>query len=90
MDKVVEFLTDYDLKFVNDEYFTALISSNLRNKNDISGSSFIINDLDKNNKLVYNSQIKITNKLSQEFLDEIGFDWPNITKNYIINLIKNI
>ena len=90
MEKLVEFLYEENFKFVDDDYFTSLMKSKLNDEKNISNLSFILNDLDSNNKLVYDSKIKITNGISKKFLDKIGFSWPQITKEYIINLIKNI
>ncbi|MBR3003100.1 MAG: amino acid adenylation domain-containing protein [Clostridia bacterium] len=90
LEKLVEFLDDHGLKFVDDNYFTSLIESKINNPKNVSSISFILNDLDKNNKLIYESKIKITNALSQQFLDTIGFKWPQIIKDYILKLINNI
>ena len=90
MEKLVEYLLEEDFKFVDDEYFTSLIKSKVNDEKNISNLSFILNDLDKNHKLIYDSNIKITNGISKKFLDKIGFHWPQIPKDYIINLIKNI
>lgn len=90
MEKLVEFLSEKDFKFVDDSYFTSLLKSKVNNEKNFSNLSFILNDLDKNHKLIYDSNIKITNGLTKKFLDKIGFYWPQITKNYIINLIENI
>ena len=60
---------------------------NSSKSNDIST---LINDLDKNRNLNYDSKIKINSKHTQKLLKLYGFEWPKIDKKYIQNILKLI
>jgi len=49
-------------------------------KNSLSG---IINDFDENKKLVYNTNIKIKNDFTNNYLKKIYFKWPKIGEKYL-------
>lgn len=51
--------------------------------------SFILNDLKEDYELDYNTSIKLKNDFSNMFLKKTGFDWPTITKQYIMNMFKD-
>lgn len=90
LNKLIDFLPDKDIKFVDDKTFTNLLKSKISDSNNISNISFILNDLDTNHKLIYDSKIKINNIFSKSFLEKINFKWSKINKNYINNLLNNI
>lgn len=50
----------------------------------------LINDLDKDLNLHYDSNIKLNSKHSVKLLELYGFKWPIINKQYIINILKLI
>lgn len=77
------------IDIVNDNTFSKKIYeiSNSKNKEILKG---IINDLDKNNTLDYNTNVKIEGKYTIEYLKKIGFSWPIIDNNYIIKYINRI
>lgn len=59
-------------------------------KNILSG---IINDFDKEKKLVYDSNVTLNNDFTNEVLKKINFTWPNINSEYLekyFNYLKNI
>lgn len=43
----------------------------------------LINDMDENGNLVYDSNIHIENELTLKYLDKIGFDWSEIGLDYL-------
>ena len=65
-----------------DERINTLLSEN----NGVLGG--IINDFDDNRKISYNSNIHIVSEHSKLFLSKLGFYWPKVDKNYIVNYIK--
>ena len=71
------------------DIITGILSDNSR-KEIISG---IIYDLDKNKKLIYTSNIKLTSDFSNKYLSKIGFHWEKSDKKYIrkcMNYFKKI
>ena len=50
-------------------------------KNEIIAS--LVNDIDANKKLIYESNIKINSDFSIALLDKLDFSWPNIDENYV-------
>ena len=52
--------------------------------------SHILGDLNSENKLIYETHIKIKNEFSQNFFKQTGFEWPKISKKYINNLILEL
>lgn len=78
------------INIVSDLEFRNIINNMLKNDEKKYIISNILNDLNSENKLVYDTPIKIESDFSQEFLTKIDFSWPIITKKYIENLIKNI
>ncbi len=49
-----------------------------------------ITDLNNSNMLDYNTTITINTDLTEIFLEETGFKWPAITKEYLKMLIRNL
>lgn len=80
----------YPLHVVHDKEFQNIIDNLLKNNEKRYIISNILNDLNSERKLVYDTQINIQSDFSQKFLKEIDFSWPTITKEYIENLLKNL
>lgn len=85
---LLKVLPDNLINVVTDEEFKNILNRNLQISNNKDIISHIANDLDKDKKLVYVSNIKIKNKISAEFLEKIGFEWGKIDKRYITNLLN--
>ncbi len=47
-----------------------------------------INDMDEQNRLVYDSNIRIENDFTVKYLNSLGFDWCEIDKEYIKKWIE--
>ena len=77
------------ITILNDNDFSDIIReiSNSDGRDVLSG---IINDLNKDNVLDYNTNVEIKNDYTNNFLEKIGFIWPKITKEYLINYIKKL
>ena len=80
----------YKTDIVSDSNFQQILNTTLKNDEKKYIISYILNDLNHENKLVYSTHIKIKNDFSQKFFEKIGFSWATITKKYIENLLKNI
>lgn len=92
---MVNFINELNIKvdFVTDEEFSKKVSNYLKDpilKNDISG---IVTDLDSEKKFKIVSNILMDCNFSAKYLNTIGFNWPEINKEYItkyIEYFKNI
>ena len=72
---------------ISDESFRNLIKQTLKDPNKRNDISSIVNDMDSEFNLIYSSNIKLKNKFSTKFLEEIGFKWPIIDKKYIKSIL---
>ena len=50
----------------------------------------IASDLDNNYHLNYNSDIVLNSEFTIKYLQKCGFDWPVISREYLIRFIKLI
>lgn len=48
----------------------------------------LVNDMDENGKLLYDSNIKIHNEFTVEYLRQLGFEWSDIDFEYIKKYIE--
>lgn len=48
----------------------------------------LINDMDDNGKLIYDSNIRIHNEFTVKYLENLGFEWPDSNFDYIKNYIE--
>ena len=77
------------IEVIKNEEFKQKIKDILNSpKSDFLGT--LINDLDKDLNLNYDSKIKLNSKHSIELLELYGFKWPKIEKKYIMNILKLI
>lgn len=92
---LIKFINELDIKvdFVTNKDFSKKVSLYLKDpilKNDISG---IVTDLDSAKKFKIVSNILMDCDFSVQYLNKIGFNWPEINKEYItkyIEYFKNI
>lgn len=77
-------MSNQNFQIIDDEKFTQILLDN------ISKYMYLVNDIDENNKLVYESKIKIKCSNTKRFMEKIGFEWKKIDKEYIMKLLKNI
>ncbi len=89
LNDLVDLLPEGMIQFIDDEVFDKKLKNSLLNSN-ITSISSLVNDLDENQHLVYDSKIKIKNNFTNMFLDKIDFHWSKIDREYIEKLLKNI
>ena len=77
------------IKIVSEEEFKRKIK-NIIKSSDSQKIAHLINDLDNELNLSYDSKIKIDSNHSIRLLDVYGFKWPNIDKRYLNNIQKLI
>ena len=73
----------YPLKIVSGSEFTAA----LRKTAESSGREYIfetfINDMDNNDRIIYESNIHIENSFTEQYLHRLGFAWSEIGMDYL-------
>ena len=84
-------LNELDLKIdviSNDEFKQKI--KRIITKTNSDDISALINDLDKNLNLNYDSKIRLDSKHTIQLLQLFGFEWSKIDKKYIKNILKLI
>ncbi len=80
---------NYNLDVVDNMVFKQKIRDILSSANS-NILNALINDLDKDLDLNYDSKIKLKSDFSIQLLKQYGFRWPKINKDYILNILKLI
>ena len=78
-----------NLKIVSHEEFKEKVENTLKEKN-VNILSGIINDFDKEKKLIYSSNIEIMSEFTRAFLYKIGFIWPKIDEHYMKKYLEHL
>ena len=90
MDKLIEYFNacGLNMQVVDGKTFTDA----LRKTATETGTEYIfetfINDMDENDKLNYDSNIRIENNFTVEYLRKLGFEWSDIDFEYIRKYIE--
>ena len=92
MKKLLEFLKalNYNISVINEKEFKQTITKILSDDSKKSMLNNLVNDFGKDFDLKYESNIKIKSDFTIKYLNEIGFNWPNIDLNYIEYILKLI
>lgn len=92
IDKFIEILRKlgFTIDVVSDNVFKEHLNSKLFNSSNSDTVSVLLNDMDNNKNLIYKTNLQITNKFTLKFLDKADFSWPEITKDYIEKILKNL
>lgn len=92
IDKLLNFLNDlgFTIDVVSDIVFKEHLNNSLFSNSNSDKVSVLLNDLDSNRNLVYETNLKVTNKFTLKFLSKADFTWPEITKDYIEKILKNL
>ncbi len=90
--KLLEFLKalNYNISVINEKEFKQTITKILSDDSKKSMLNNLVNDFGKDFDLKYESNIKIKSDFTIKYLNEIGFNWPNIDLNYIEYILKLI
>lgn len=75
---------------VDDDVFKDNLKNILFNSPNYDKVSVLLNDIDNDFNLLYKTNLIITNKFTLKFLNIAGFDWPEITKDYIKKVFDNL
>lgn len=89
---LLEFLNslNYKIEVIEESKFKNKINSILNDDKQKSILNNLINDFGKDLKLNYESNIHIKSDFTIQYLNKIGFNWPNIDLNYIEYILKLI
>lgn len=90
-DKLIEYLHMLNIKMdvVSAEEFV----KRLNTKGMEYVQEALINDMDENSRLLYDTNIRILNDFTVNYLMQLGFEWPEIGLAYVeqyINYFKEI
>ena len=78
-----------EIQIIPNEEFKRNIKNILKSKKSYLLNT-LINDLDKDLNLNYDSKITLNSKHSIELLEMYGFKWPKIDKRYLMNVLTLI
>lgn len=92
INKFITYLNElgFTINIIDDNIFREDLNKLLFNNISSDKVSVLLNDLDENKNLIYKTNLKITNKFTLKFLDKADFYWPEITKEYIAKILKNL
>ena len=77
-----------NMNFVNNESFKDTIKYLLLSENTKNLLSGIINDIDTDYNIIYNSSNILSSNFTKDILYSLGFEWPKIDKTYLEKYIK--
>lgn len=76
------------MHIVSSEDFTKILDHLLQDPDKKNFLNGIVNDLNAEKKLVYQSEVSIKSNFTKEFLKKAGFEWPIISEKYLRNYFK--
>lgn len=90
MDKVLDCFKKcgIDMKIVDSAKFTGALKETAKQTNTEYIFETFINDMDENDKLNYDSNIRIENDFTVTYLKNLGFEWSDIDFEYINRYIE--
>lgn len=89
-DKLVEIINQlgYDLKLVSGTEFTEALRQTAKQAGMEHIFETFINDMDENDQLNYDSNIRIENDFTVEYLRKLGFEWADIDIDYLRKYVE--
>ncbi len=95
MDRMIEFFNEIgiSMRVVDGQIFTEALRKAAKQTNTEFIFETFINDMDHDEKLNYDSNIRIENDFTVEYLKNLGFTWPDIGMEYLrkyINYFREI
>ena len=89
LDRMLDYLEQAgrSLKIVSGEEFAKLIRSTINSQQSHIFEA-LLNDLDQNDQIQYDSNIRIENSLTVQYLQRLGFEWPEIDSAYIEGYLR--
>ncbi len=89
-DKLVEIINQlgYDLKLVNGTVFTEALRQTAKQTGMEHIFETFINDMDENDQLNYDSNIRIENDFTVQYLKQLDFEWSDISIDYLRKYVE--
>lgn len=89
-DKLFDILNNLNIKvnIVDRETFTETLRKTTKQAGMEHIFETFINDMDDNDQLNYDSNIRIKNEFTVEYLRQLGFEWSDIDVDYLHNYIE--
>ena len=89
-DKLIEIINQlgYDLKLVNGTVFTEALRQTAKQTGMEHIFETFINDMDENDQLNYDSNIRIENNFTVQYLKQLGFEWSDIGIDYLRKYVE--
>lgn len=78
----------YNIQIVSDSDFRKKIKEILQDDSKKFILNNLINDLDKDLQLIYETDIIVKSDYTINYLDKINFKWPKINQHYLINFLE--
>lgn len=79
----------YDkIEIVSTDIFYKIIQEYLNDSNKKNYLLGLINDFDENKKITYSSHVKINSDFTIQYLNKVGFEWPELNEDYIIKFLN--
>lgn len=80
--------SNYEIKVLTENDFKHKIDLILNDNQSKHLLKNLINDFDKNKKLIYKTNFNMESKFTVRYLRKIHFRWPRINNKYLLNLIN--
>lgn len=89
-DKLVEIINQlgYNLKLVSGVVFTEALRQTAKQTGMEHIFETFINDMDENDQLNYDSNIRIENDFTVQYLKQLGFEWSDIDIDYLRKYVE--
>ncbi len=90
LDKLLEYMNALgsSMKTVSEEQFSSVLRKTMEQTQSKHIFEAFIDDLDENDRLNYDSNIRIENEFTVEYLRKLGFEWNKIDFEYIRKYIE--
>ena len=85
MNRFIEIMAQLDknIRLVPEEEFLMLFHQSAKSDSNNYLYETFINDMDKDEKLIYDSNIRIDNQFTENYLKQLGFEWGEIGIDYL-------
>ena len=90
LDKLLEYMNTLgiSMKTVSEKEFSAVLRKTMEQTQSKHIFEAFIGDMDENDRLNYDSNIRIENDFTVEYLRKLGFEWNNIDIGYIKKYVE--
>ena len=90
LDKLVDYfnILGFDMKVVDGKTFTEALRQTARQTGAEHIFETFINDMDEHDRLNYDSNIRIENDFTVQYLKQLGFEWKDIDLEYLRRYVE--